>query len=386
MTLPPAQPALPEDPRRPPSLRQVGLVLGGVVAVLAALVLPSQSFQSAWNDWRHTADLGGAVREVDGPLELRTQASTVALGDGRVMVWGGRGVTADSGAVHDPATGTWEDLPPAPGPGRGAAAAAWTGEEAVFVGGTRGSGAADAVTATAWNPATRQWRTLPDAPVPLVGARAVSFADGLLVAGGDRGVSPSTPVSLWLDRRSGAWTEIPTPLQVLTTTWLGDRLLATGPPAESPGGPSASGWAVVAFDPATLTWAPYADPLETGWMALAASRDGVLSAVSLDGLNEPLRAWTWSGSAWEQVAETSRGAGSIATIEPVGYPPVAVQAGGRLLLGGMGGLTGWDPDAQEFAVLVDQRVRTFGGSAVWTGRELVALSHQTGEGWIWTPR
>jgi hypothetical protein len=64
---------------------------------------------------------------------------------------------------------------------------------------------------------------------------------------------------------------------------------------------------------------------------------------------------------------------------------VVLDADGRLVLGGMGGLTVWDPERQEFAVLTDRRIRTFGGTAVWTGREVVALSHQTGEGWVFTP-
>jgi hypothetical protein len=77
--------------------------------------------------------------------------------------------------------------------------------------------------------------------------------------------------------------------------------------------------------------------------------------------------------------------GPIATIEPAGYPPVALWTGDRLVVGGAGGLLAWTPSDRTLDRLDDRRVVTFGATAVWTGTEVVALSNQNTEGWVWTP-
>ena len=231
------------------------VVAASLVLGFAFVVAPNEGFQQGWNDWRHTQDLGGQLRALDGPLEMRAQPATVALGDAGVLIWGGRTLTSDSGAVYDPRTDRWDRLPPAPGPSRFAAASVWTGEEAVIWGGSTDSRRFDFDPGgIAWNPGTRTWRTLPPAPVGLMGARAASFPGGLLFAGGNAPSYPSDPVSLWLDSRSGQWTQIPVPLVVQTTTWYGDTLLATGPPTDQPGRQPAAGWPVLAFDPTSLSW------------------------------------------------------------------------------------------------------------------------------------
>ena len=370
----------------PSAVRRVVLLL--VVAVLGfgLVVVPSEGFQTSYDDWRHTEDLRGDARVLDGPLGMRSQPAVVALGDGRVLVWGGRGVTADSGVLYDPATGEWEDLPPAPGPSRFSAAAVWTGQEALIWGGSTSQGSFDFDPGgIAWNPTTETWRTLPSAPVGLNGARAAAFEGGVLFMGGDQHVLGSPPTSLWLDLAAGTWTQIPAPLVVVSTARLGDRLLATGPQALGPGRQPTSGWAVVAFDPATSTWAPYAAPLVTDWMALAVSDDGTVSAVTHEALNDPLRAYTWTGWRWDLAAESKRSAEGLVTIEYVTYPPVAAWTGEQLLLGGNGGLTGWDPDREVFAFRGGGPFHTFGGSAVWTGQHLVAPVNQGTVGWIFTP-
>ena len=372
--------------RRLPTPARAAVAVASLLLVVAFVVAPDEGFRQSWNDWRHTEALGGQLRALDGPLEMRAQPATVSLGDAGVLIWGGRGLTPDSGAVYDPRTDRWDRLPPAPGPGRFAAASVWTGQEAVIWGGATDQRAFDFDPGgLAWNPGTRTWRTLPPAPFGLMGARAASFPGGVLFAGGNAQSYPSDPVSLWLDSRSGQWTQIPVPLVVQTTTWYGDTLLATGPPTDQPGRQPATGWPVLAFDPEALAWRSFAGPLRTQWMALTTAADGTLSAVSLDGINEPLRAWTWTDSEWRLVRETKRGAYGVVTIEPVLYSPVVAQAGRTLLLGGDGGLTRWDPDRQEFAHAGDGRYRTFGGGAVWTGEELVALSSQGSEGWVWRP-
>lgn len=368
----------------PSARRRVMVTLAIALLAWSLLVLPSEGFQSSFNDWRHTEDLQGQPRTLDAPFARRDQAAVVALGDGRVLVWGGRSTTADSGAVYDPATGDRQDLPPAPGPSRFAAAAVWTGQEAIIWGGSTGSGDIDAGGVT-WNPTTGSWRSLPPAPVGLARARAVAFDGGVLFAGGRQSGVASAPTSLWLDLADGTWTQIPAPLTVINTAWSGGQLLATGPSGLSFGHQPASGWAVVAFDVRTLTWTSYADPLVTEWMALAVGDDGTVSAVTLEALNEPLRAYVWSGARWDLVAQSERSADGVVTIEYIGYPPVTVWTGEQLLLGGEGGLAGWDPGQRIFSHQVNQAFRTFGGTAVWTGEQLVAPVSQSTPGWAFTP-
>jgi hypothetical protein len=365
--------------------RTLGVV---VIAVLAGVMLMASNagFRDWLHEWRHTDSIRGELRVVDGPLEMRSEAATVALGDGRVLIWGGRSLTADSGAIYDPRAGTWEQLPPAPGKGRFAAAAVWTGTEAVIWGGSVDSKRFELDPGgIAWNPTTRRWRTVPPAPVALMNARAAAFDKGILVAGGATLSNTNPRISLWLDNASGKWTRLRAPIDVVNTARRGRRLLATGPAASGTDSGRRAGWPVVAFDPDTVSWDPVASAVQAEWMAIAVAPDGGLSAVTA-GFNEPLRAYKWADHQWAEVARTRRGAGYVALTEPTAYPPATAWADGRLLLGGMQGLTSWDPSSRRFATQGYAQLRTFGGTAVWTGTALVALSHQTGEGWVWTPR
>jgi hypothetical protein len=147
-------------------------------------------------------------------------------------------------------------------------------------------------------------------------------------------------VSLWLDDATGDWMEVPAPVSAVSGVASEGRYVVVGPPTASPELDPSAAWEVVAFEPATR-----------------------------------------SGREWEQVAETRRGAEGIVMIETVGYPPVTAVADGRLLLGGQGALTARDPAARTFAHLADPLIRTFGGSAAWTGSHLVSLSNQASEGW-----
>lgn len=368
--------------------RQLLVATVVLVAFFALVVEPGISWRAWYNDWRNTAALGGDLQRIDGPLELRSQAATVALGDGRVLIWGGRSTTSESGAIYDPATGAWEDLPPAPGPSRFGAAAVWTGEEAVIWGGST-SGTFDFDPGgVAWDPVERTWRELPPAPVGLMGARAVAFPDGVLFAGGTQQSFAPDPVSLWLE--DGTWTVVPAPLSVVNTAWDGKRLIGTGPGAltmghQAMGHQGRTGWPVVAFDSERLAWEQVAGPLDTEWMAIAVADDGTLSAVTREQVYAPLRAYEWTGERWEKVAETRAGADGVVAIDVFSHPPVTVWTGERLLVGGEGGLTAWDPSARRFSTRSDRRFRTFGGAAVWTGSSVVALSGQSSEGWVWTP-
>jgi hypothetical protein len=366
-----------------PSLRRQ-LLVGVSVAVIAfaLVVAPQEGFQRRYNDWRHTRTLEGAAsRLARSPLSYRSLAATVALGDGRVLIWGGRNTSTESGHIYDPANDTWEHLPAAPGPPRSGAAAVWTGQEALIWGGANDNELDPG--GIAFNPTTRTWRELPPAPFGLASARAISLDGGVLIAGGAK--APSSTGSLWLDLDENTWTTVPAPLVAIHLLRDGARALATGPRALTMGPQAASGWPVFAFDPTRLAWEQVAGPLETEWMALAVADDGTLSAVTLEALNEPLRAYEWTGRDWDQVASTAKGARPVQTIEIRSYAPVTLWTGERLLVGGQSGLTSWDPSARRFATGDNPEVFIFGGTAVWTGSAAVALSNQNSFGWVWRP-
>jgi N-acetylneuraminic acid mutarotase len=117
----------------------------------------------------------------------------VAAGDGRIWTAGGRAAGDDgpplaaTAEVYDPATDSWESLPPLPTP-RGGLAGAWAGGHFVTLGGET-IFAADAprvhAEAEAFDPIVGDWVTLPPLPTPRHGLAAVGIGDTLYaVAGG----------------------------------------------------------------------------------------------------------------------------------------------------------------------------------------------------------
>lgn len=353
------------------------MIIGILIVVMAAC---AAAFVVARDE---TPELGGTVTAIDGPLTFRSQAATVALGDGTVLIWGGRSTTTDSGSVFDPATGTWQQLPAAPGPPRFSAAATWTGTEAIIWGGSPADAELFAPEATgiAWNPTTASWRELPAAPFGLMDARAVAFETGVLFTGGKRITSEIDPADLWFNLADETWTTVPAPVEVLNVTWDQDRLLGTGRESSLSSAGRLTSWSVLEFDEGLRGWRPIAPPLETPWLIVAPTAGGELTAVTAD--MEELTGLVLEGERWVEVAMMRSGA--IATIEPSGYPPVTVWTGDQLILGGTGGLVGWAPGTRTFSALTDPVIRSFGTTAVWTGDEIVSLSAQSSEGWTWAP-
>jgi hypothetical protein len=347
-----------------------------VLALVALLVVRSGGTE-------RPARLGGTVVALESTLNFRSQAASVALGDGTVLMWGGRSLSPDSGNVFDPTTRRWEHLPKAPGPGRFAAAAVWTGTEALIWG---GSTTTDPMTldasGIAWNPTTRSWRRIPAAPLAMIDARGVAFPGGVLFTGGST-LGPSRPIDLWLDVRTGRWTVVHNPVRVLNTAWHDGQLVGTGPTPTTVGQTGPGTWSVLRFDERRHSWTQAAREVQTSWLALASS-GGTLSAVAVDG--EKVRALVYEepAQAWTEVAKAEP-VSSVVTIEPSGYPPATVWTGDRLVLGGGGGLVSWRPETRELSELVDRRLRSFGGTVVWTGTQVVSLVTQGSKGWVWTP-
>ncbi|WP_198653415.1 Kelch repeat-containing protein [Actinocorallia populi] len=94
------------------------------------------------------------------PLSGRTGQNAVWTGS-VLLIWGGDAhrKKLKDGAAYDPAKNTWTALPDAPD-ARSGAQTAWTGTEALFIGGS-GSSPKGGV---GYNPATGTWRALPDPP------------------------------------------------------------------------------------------------------------------------------------------------------------------------------------------------------------------------------
>jgi len=216
--------------------------------------------------WQNAAD-GAAYDLAEGtwrtiaPAPLEGRSGHVAVWTGQEMlVWGGlahdgdgQPTDRDDGAAYDPATDTWRPLPPAPVPGRGGAAAVWTGQGLLLVGGARGDEAGFRQDAAAYDPAVDSWRPVPVPPL---------------------GITEEMPAS-WSGRFVNA-----------SLHRVGDRivLFAEGSApnwAEDRGAMAAASW-----DPAANDWMLLDEPdLEPGpYAAAVVDRDLVVTAIDESAL------------------------------------------------------------------------------------------------------
>lgn len=132
------------------------------------------------------------------PLQFTARRAAVWTGS-ELIIWGGchiendqcdetnSGLLAD-GAIYDPATDTWTEIPPSPLSGAVHLVSGWTGTEALFIVTDPHDGAEN--TAAAFNPASRTWRNI--APLPLSTRRHSAAAwtgDSFIVWGGGDGLS-----------------------------------------------------------------------------------------------------------------------------------------------------------------------------------------------------
>jgi hypothetical protein len=142
----------------------------------------------------------------------------------QMLVWGGSSGTQNQdyrsdGAAYDPAANSWSLLPAAPLSGRTAMAAVWTGHDMFIWGGftddSRGSFHADGDGAL-YNPSTHQWRELPPAPLsPRVNATAVWTGSEVVVIGGEPAVESirggaNTDAAAY-DPATNTWRPLPPP-------------------------------------------------------------------------------------------------------------------------------------------------------------------------------
>ena len=372
---------------RPSTSRKAAFASLVVILVAAAAVVPSHSFQNSWNDWRHTDDLVGTIDSLDGPVGERADTNLVAVDDGRVIQWGGRG-GVDDGVVFDPTDGTFTALPVPDGAGRFASSTVWTGTDAIFWGGsTSGLDSFDFDPAgVAYRPADGTWRPIAAAPVGLMDAPAL-FIDGkMLIAGGHHQTVPSDPASFLYDPVLDSWTEVAIDLHVATMLEVGGRVLAAGSLTDS-AMPGIQTWQILEFDRQALEWSSVGETVSALWAVPFVGTDGQLGLVVLADMNAPVevielaRSEDGSTDGWRVVRESSRANQGV-----VAVAPTAVWSGEVLYLVGLEGVIRYDPRLNRLAITGrHETLRNSNGGAVWTGDALVSLSSESNRGWVLRP-
>lgn len=173
----------------------------------------------------------------DAPIEGRIAAGAVWTGR-EMIVWGGieRSGTpapASDGAAYDLTADSWRAIAPAPPGVLGdvGAAAAWTGDEAVFWAGNSPDGpAAGAV----YNPDTDAWQQLADGPLgPREGYSSVWTGTELLIIAGTSGDQLAGPVAAAVNPSENSWRLLPAlndlpGLAPLGAVWSGEEVFIAG--------------------------------------------------------------------------------------------------------------------------------------------------------------
>jgi hypothetical protein len=270
-----------------------------------------------------------------GPLSARSRMASVWTGHDLFM-WGGdegaegKFQPTPDGAVYDPGSRTWHQLPPSPLAAAVDAQALWTGDEVVVIGGqvaistSFGPGSA----AAAYNPATGRWHSLP--PIPLHAPGDVLTNLAAAAVGGriyvwqtwEHILSPiahETSTSFGLDiavynETSDHWTTITTaapsgaaPANVFKAFWTG-REFVIGDANTCPRGagcPMVTNFPVYLWDPATNHWTDLPaqrTPGNSFWtgaalitLAASASSTGAERSAAWDPTT---RTWTRLPDAW----------------------------------------------------------------------------------------
>ncbi|HSJ43561.1 MAG TPA: kelch repeat-containing protein [Euzebyales bacterium] len=125
-----------------------------------------------------------------------------------VFVWGGfdvAGLPLNDGALFDPATGTWELLPPLAGVNATASFVAWSGADVFIV---------SATATRVFDPDRGAWSTLPPPPLPdghIVTAQVVGTGDGVVVLSRHRRDAEAPPAMFRFEHADRRWRRLPDP-------------------------------------------------------------------------------------------------------------------------------------------------------------------------------
>ncbi|MFP3907907.1 MAG: kelch repeat-containing protein, partial [Acidimicrobiales bacterium] len=358
---------------------------------------------------REPPEVEGAWETLSGaPIEARLNSSATWSGD-RLFVWGGgdaEGVEAD-GAVFDPSTQGWSTVPAAPIEPRWGHHAFWAGDRLLVWGGTAGPDhLAECFTDGAlYDPASSTWEAIPPAPGAdqRCGASAVWTDDELVVFGGYDDTGPPTPGSVLgdgaaFDPDTGEWRSIPSapvePRYSADAVWTGREVIVVGGTGDA--GPDEVGSPLgdgAAYDPGSDQWRTIASwPLEprTGAAAVWSGDEMVVVGGREVDVEDGGTQDFDDGAAYDPRADTWR---SIA--DHPGDPRVdaSVARGDQViyLIGGdsVGDGAGdapddlsihamaWDPETDQWYELPDPpgTPRT-NHTATWTGDELLVWGGQ----------
>lgn len=165
------------------------------------------------------------------------------------------GCPRGSGAAYDPATKTWEVLPPVPGGGDLVPVdAVWSGGPMIIVATRKGgrSGAEGARTLV-FDPAAGTWAESAGPPMAATNARLAATAAGPVAVS----VLLGQPRAARFDLSTGRWAALPGP-QVPAATICPTTLVALGEPAVSVAValPACAGALAQLVDESTGTWVP----------------------------------------------------------------------------------------------------------------------------------
>ena len=332
-------------------------------------------------------------------------------------------------------TGTWTTLPSAPLSSRLGAVTAWTGSEALFLGGDVDGFCApnascaeppeSAADGAAFDPVTEAWRPVADAPHPIpAGTPSTVAGDTVFLAQGDRvlsydasedawSVSPATP--------GGEEVESPAVLDDGTVAVLvgerrsGDRSGLVYDPAErrwaalpaDPLGPSFDRTLTAVPDGLVLTAVPTPDDPAAARPTLRAAvldlSSGTWTTVD-EGASTGGGHWTWTGERMVDVHPDGRGG----ALDPDTGEWSALDGAPEMNTGGWPAEAFAGPLAAVDGWVYDDRDRSWTrlgrptgapdrpGSAVWAGDELIVLggmdtdagwgtAHLSDQTWLWRP-
>jgi N-acetylneuraminic acid mutarotase len=170
------------------------------------------------------------------PMNTSRGALGLVALDGKLYAIGGAteqlgGPVTGAVEIYDPLTDTWEPGAEMPTPREHLAVAA--GDGRIFAVGGRANGDEDdtlAAAAEAYDPATDSWETLPPLPTPRGGVSGAYTSDHMIAFGGERGTTTFDTVEAF-DVDTGTWVELPpmpTPRHGAASAVIGDTIYAIG--------------------------------------------------------------------------------------------------------------------------------------------------------------
>jgi len=321
-----------------------------------------------------------------GAADTGRTTSTVGVWTGaELIVWGGQGWCynyLDTGAVYDPATGSWRPTAKdwnTPSP-RYDCTAVWTGKEMVVWGGMELQpwpyNPVPTWTGGRYDPALDRWEatyTGPGTPLPRYGQAAVWAGDKMIVWGGQGDWNAFLNTGGLYDPVLDRWTAMrtegacPSPRSATAAAWTGSEMILWGGYIMDPRGQDVLLGDGGRFSPSTGRWAALPTGAGSPGPRCASAAVWTGDSVVVWGGSEPSSPTRGTG------ARFNPGTGSWSPITTSGACPLArsspttVWTGARLLIWGGGvwqasNASGafYDPDADAWEVAPSA------GGSIWS--------------------